>query len=59
MRVSPIQAFWELTQPPNQGPIQPWDKRTLMIAFVAVSGWFALALWWVGERVALKRAAKA
>lgn len=57
MRVSPIQAFWELTQPPNQGVIPPWDKRTLMVGFVAVSGWLALALWWVGERVMGKGAA--
>ncbi|MBX2851800.1 MAG: hypothetical protein KTR15_08660 [Phycisphaeraceae bacterium] len=59
MRVSPIQAFWELTKPPSRGTIQPWDKRTLMIAFVAVSGWLSLWLWWVGERVALLRDAKA
>jgi hypothetical protein len=59
MRVSPIQAFWELTKPPSQGTIPPWDQRALMIAFVAVTGWLALALWWVGERIALKRAANA
>lgn len=59
MVVSPIQAFWELTQPPSQGAVAPWDQRTLMVALVAVSGWLSLGLWWVGERVALRRAAKA
>lgn len=55
MRVSPIHAFWELTQPPGRGTISPWDQRTLMIAVVAVMGWFALALWWVCERITSKR----
>lgn len=59
MVVSPIQAFWELTQPPNQGTVSPWDQRTLTIAIVAVLGWLSLGLWWVGEGVALRRAAKA
>lgn len=59
MRVSPIQAFWELTQPPSQGTISPWDERTLTIAIVAVMGWLSLGLWWVGERIVLRRAAKA
>lgn len=58
MRVSPIQAFWELTQPPERGTVSPWDKRTLMIAVVAVMGWSALALWWVGERVSIKQVDK-
>lgn len=59
MAVSPIHAFWELTQPPSQGVIAPWDQRTMMIALVAVAGWLSLGLWWVGERVARRRAAKA
>lgn len=59
MRVSPIHAFWELTQPPSQSVISPWDQRTLMIAVVAVMGWLALMLWWIGEGVARRRAAKA
>ena len=59
MVVSPIQAFWELTQPPSRGAIEPWDKRTLMIAVVAMMGWVALGLWWIGEAVAHRRAAKA
>lgn len=58
MVVSPIQALWELTQPPNQSTISPWDQRTLMIAIIAITGWMALGLWWVGERVALRHAAK-
>ncbi|MEM9346277.1 MAG: hypothetical protein AAGB26_06655 [Planctomycetota bacterium] len=58
MVVSPIQALWELTQPPNRSRISPWDQRTLMIAVIAVMGWMALGLWWVGERAALKRGAK-
>ena len=55
MRVSPIQAFWELTQPPDRGGIEPWDKRTLMIAVVAVMGWGAMTLWWIGERIVLRK----
>lgn len=59
MWLSPIQAFWELTQPPDRSAIQPWDQRTLMIAVVAVMGWAALIVWWVGERVAIRRSANA
>lgn len=59
MFVSPIQAFWELTQPPNQGTIAPWDQRTMMIALIAVMGWVSLGLWWIGERVTLRRASRA
>lgn len=57
MWVSPIQAFWELTQPPDRGAIQPWDQRTLTIAVVAVMGWAALMAWLVGERIAIRRSA--
>lgn len=59
MRVSPIQAFWELTQPPSESRLQPWDTRTLMVAFVAVTGWAALALWWIGERMVMRRRSRA
>lgn len=59
MRVSPIQAFWELTQPPSRGGISPWDRRTMMIGFIAVLGWLSLWLWWLGERFTSLRAAKA
>ena len=58
MRVSPIHAFWELTQPPGRGTISPWDQRTLMIAIVAVMGWLALAFWWFGEWAVRRRRAK-
>ena len=58
MRVSPIQAFWELTQPPSRGQIAPWDRRTLMVAVVAVMGWAGLILWRVGELAASSRRAK-
>lgn len=51
MRVSPVQALWELTLPPDKSVVRPWDQRTLMIALVAVAGWVSLGLWWVGERV--------
>lgn len=57
MRVSPIQAFWELTQPPSRGQIAPWDKRTLMVAVLAVMGWASLILWRIGELITLRRAA--
>lgn len=57
MHVSPIQAFWELTKPPSQGTITPWDQRIMLIALVALAGWFGLGLWWIGERVAAKRSA--
>ena len=59
MHVSPIQAFWELTQPPSRGGIDPWDKRTMMIGFIAVLGWLSLWLWWLGERFTTLRNAKA
>ena len=59
MYVSPIHAFWELTQPPSRGTIEPWDQRVLMIAVVAVMGWLSLGLWGIGERTAKRRAAKA
>lgn len=58
MRVSPIHAFWELTQPPSQGGVAPWDQRILLVALVAVSGWVSLGLWWVGERSADRRHAR-
>jgi hypothetical protein len=59
MRISPIQALWELTQPPSRSAIEPWDTRTLTIAIAAVLGWLALAAWWIGERIVLRRTANA
>ncbi|MGB0767388.1 MAG: hypothetical protein ACPGYV_06730 [Phycisphaeraceae bacterium] len=50
MRVSPIQALWELTRPTG-GLIDPWDKHTLAVALTAAMGWSALALWSIGERI--------
>jgi len=58
MRVSPVQAFWELTQPAARSPIAPWDARTLSIALVAVAGWGALGLWALGESLVRRRLAK-
>lgn len=55
MRVSPIHAFWELTQPPSRGTISPWDRQTLMIAWVAVTGWLAMGLWWIVAGAVLRR----
>lgn len=56
MRVSPIQAMWELTQPPSSsGGIEPWDQRTMVIGLLALSGWAVLGAWSIGERLLTRR----
>lgn len=51
MSVSPVQAFWELTQTPGRQSVSPWDRQVLLIAFVAVMGWASLGVWALGERL--------
>lgn len=54
MRVSPIQALWELTQPPTLGAISPWDQRTMLVGMTAIAGWAVLGCWTLGERLVKK-----
>ena len=51
MRISPIQALWELTEPPARGRIHNWSNRIITIGLVAALGWVILGLWAMGERL--------
>lgn len=51
MRVSPIQALWELTGPPTRSMISPWDQHTMMVGLVALTGWLTLGIWSFGEKL--------
>jgi hypothetical protein len=48
MRVSPVQALWELTDPPRAGHVEAWGRRILTVGFVALAGWLSLGAWAVG-----------
>lgn len=58
MRVSPIQALWELTASPGTDRVAPWDVRGMQVLLVGVAGWGALGLWLIGERINRRRAAR-
>ena len=58
MRVSPIQALWELTASPGTDVVSPWDVRAMQVLLVGLAGWGALGLWAVGERVGRRRASR-
>ena len=51
MRISPVQALYELTGVPVTQTVSPWDQRIMLIALVAVSGWAALGAWAAGTRL--------
>ena len=51
MRVSPIQALWELTESPTQTRLAPWDQRTMLVGLIAIVGWLALGCWSLGEKM--------
>jgi len=55
MRVSPIQALWELTRSSNQATAAPWDHRIMQVGLVAVAGWSALWLWSLATRASTWR----
>jgi len=55
MRISPIQALWELTEPPSRGAIHAWGVRICVVGLVAVAGWLSLGAWALGERLVRRR----
>lgn len=59
MRISPIQALWELTSPGDGSGTGRWGVQVMSIGLVAILGWSALGLWTLGERVLHKPARSA
>ena len=55
MRISPIQALWQLTEPPTQGTPDGWGLTIINVALVAVAGWLVLGGWSLGERLLARR----
>lgn len=51
MRVSPVQAMWELTGPPRVQQIEAWSRQIMLIGVIAVSGWVSLVVWAMGTRL--------
>lgn len=45
LRVSPLQAVWELSSPPMRTIVHDWPPQILLIGLVAVSGWASLIGW--------------
>ncbi len=59
MRVSPVQAMWELTGVPVTRVIAPWDRQILLIASIALGGWASLGVWALGAALMRQRHAVA
>ncbi len=51
MRISPVQALYELTGVPVTREVPPWDRRIMLTGLVAVAGWAALGAWALGAKL--------
>lgn len=49
LRVSPLQAVWEMSAPPGKHVSHDWRPHILLIALIAIAGWSALIGWRVIE----------
>lgn len=50
MRVSPVQALWELTQARVSGAERRWEMQIMLVGLVGVVGWVGLGLWGLVEK---------
>ena len=55
MRISPVQALWELTGAPGEQAAAPWDVQIMQVGLVAVAGWLALGGWALVDRLIRRR----
>ena len=44
MRVSPLEAIWQMTDKPSSWLVGPWRERVLAVAAAAVAAWIIVAI---------------